>query len=59
MALNGADAMTGAFRIPGEIRASDYIEIGEMRAHSARLRYDFSGFLPAGSVVVNDPGLLH
>jgi hypothetical protein len=27
--------------------------------YSANLRCDFGGFLPAASVIVNDPALLH
>jgi hypothetical protein len=51
--------MMGPFVFLGEIGAGDYIEIGQMRAHSAGLRYDFGGFLPTGFVIVNDPALLH
>jgi len=51
--------MTGPFVFLGEIDGGDYIEIGQMRANSASLRYDFGGFLAAGFVIVNDPALLH
>jgi hypothetical protein len=38
---------------------SDYVEIGQMGAQSASLRCDFGGFLPATSVIVTEPALLH
>ena len=41
----------------GEIRAGDYIEIGQM-GPQRESRYDFGGFLPAASVIVNDPARL-
>jgi ornithine decarboxylase len=50
---------TNIFMLPGEIRAGDYIGISQMGAYSASLRCDFGGFLPAASVIVNDPALLH
>jgi hypothetical protein len=31
----------------------------KMGGYSANLRRDFGGFLPAASVIVNDPALLH
>jgi hypothetical protein len=48
--------MTGPFVFLREIGDGDYIEIGQMRAHSPSLRYDFGGFLPAGFAIVKRSG---
>src|SRR6516164_3807630 len=55
----GADAMTMAGLSCSSARFAPAITSRSARwAHSASLRSDFGGFLPAGSVIVNDPALL-
>lgn len=52
------DRMNGPFRLPGDVREGDWIEIGQLGAYGSTLRTAFNGFDRARFVEVKDPPLL-
>lgn len=55
---DSADFMKGPFLLPNDVRAGDWIEIGQLGAYGACLRTAFNGFDQARLVEVDDPPLL-
>jgi ornithine decarboxylase len=55
---DSADHMKGPFRLPGDVREGDWIEVGQLGAYGAALRTAFNGFDRAGIVEVADAPLL-
>jgi ornithine decarboxylase len=49
------DVLPGEFRLPGEIREGDWIEIDRIGAYSNAVATRFNGFYPETLVIVNDP----
>ncbi len=49
-----ADYMEGPFKLPDDISAGDYIEIGMLGAYGAAMRTAFNGFGQGGSYEVSD-----
>jgi ornithine decarboxylase len=49
-----ADYMEGPFRLPADIKAGDFIEIGMLGAYGAAMRTAFNGFGQGESVIVTD-----
>lgn len=52
------DYMPGPFRLPVDIRAGDYIEIGQLGAYGDTMRTNFNGFGARQEVCVGDEPLL-
>lgn len=48
------DHMAGPFRLPGDVAAGDYIEIGMLGAYGCAMRTGFNGFSVEDSVIVPD-----
>jgi ornithine decarboxylase len=48
------DVLPGEFRLPGEIREGDWIEVDRLGAYSNAIASRFNGFHPETLVVVND-----
>ena len=48
------DHMKGPFRLPADVRAGDYIEIGQLGAYGQAMRTAFNGFGDSTTVVVTD-----
>ena len=48
------DHMKGPFRLPADIRAGDFIEIGQLGAYGQAMRTGFNGFGTGETVVVSD-----
>lgn len=55
---DSADRMNGPFHLPADIRAGDWIELGQLGAYGSCLRTAFNGFDQARVVDVNDMPLL-
>lgn len=55
---DSADRMNGPFHLPADIRAGDWIELGQLGAYGSCLRTAFNGFDQARVVDVCDPPLL-
>ncbi|MEM7666741.1 MAG: type III PLP-dependent enzyme [Pseudomonadota bacterium] len=53
-----ADYMQGPFRLPSDIQAGDYIEIGMLGAYGAAMKTGFNGFGDAECVVVTDEPMM-
>lgn len=51
---DSSDLLHGPFPLPADIRAGDYIEIGQMGAYSLSQRSDFNGFFDYRKVIVED-----
>lgn len=49
-----ADYMKGPFRLPEDIQAGDYIEVGMIGAYGAAMKTGFNGFGAAEQIVVED-----
>ena len=49
-----ADYMEGPFRLPSDIQAGDYIEIGMLGAYGAAMKTEFNGFGNSPCVIVED-----
>jgi ornithine decarboxylase len=50
--------MKGPFRLPGDIQAGDYIEIGMLGAYGAAMKTAFNGFGAAQVVTVADEPMM-
>ena len=48
------DHMAGPFRLPGDVAAGDYIEIGMLGAYGCAMRTGFNGFQVEDAVIVSD-----
>jgi len=48
------DHMAGPFRLPGDVAAGDYIEIGMLGAYGCAMRTGFNGFQVEDSIIVSD-----
>jgi ornithine decarboxylase len=48
------DHMKGPFRLPADIQAGDYIEVGQLGAYGCAMRTGFNGFGAGDTVVVED-----
>jgi ornithine decarboxylase len=55
---DSADRMRGPFRLPGDMREGDWVELGQLGAYGACLRTQFNGFGRADLVEVADPPML-
>ena len=55
---DSADRMNGPFHLPADIRAGDWIELGQLGAYGSCLRTAFNGFDQARVVEVSDAPLL-
>ena len=55
---DSADRMRGPFRLPADMRAGDWIELGQLGAYGACLRTGFNGFGKVELVEVADPPML-
>lgn len=55
---DSADRMNGPFHLPADIRAGDWIELGQLGAYGSCLRTAFNGFDQARVVEVSDRPLL-
>ena len=55
---DAADRMRGPFRLPGDMREGDWIELGQLGAYGACLRTGFNGFGRFDLVEVADPPML-
>jgi ornithine decarboxylase len=55
---DSADRMHGPFRLPGDMREGDWVELGQLGAYGACLRTQFNGFGRADLVEVADPPML-
>lgn len=55
---DSADRMNGPFMLPADVKAGDWIELGQLGAYGACLRTAFNGFEHAKLVDVSDPPLL-
>ena len=55
---DSADILEGPFSLPADIRAGDYIEMGQMGAYSLSMRSDFNGFQDAQIVIVKDDAFI-
>ena len=53
-----ADYMKGPFRLPADIQAGDYIEIGMLGAYGAAMKTGFNGYGNAVAVTVQDEPML-
>ena len=53
-----ADRMRGPFRLPGDMREGDWVELGQLGAYGACLRTQLNGFGRADLVEVADPPML-
>jgi ornithine decarboxylase len=51
------DYMAGPFLLPADIRAGDYIEIGQLGAYGDTMRTNFNGFGARHEIIVNDEPL--
>ncbi len=52
------DHMKGPFALPADIRAGDYIEIGQLGAYGHAMRTGFNGFGDSETAVVDDAPML-
>ncbi len=52
------DFMPGPFPLPTDMRAGDYIEIGQLGAYGDALRSNFNGFGGRVEIMVDDPPLM-
>jgi ornithine decarboxylase len=50
--------MPGPFLLPADIRAGDYIEIGQLGAYGDVMRTNFNGFGKRQEIVVSDEPML-
>ncbi len=48
------DHMKGPFALPGDVKAGDYIEIGQLGAYGSAMRTGFNGFGSGETVIVSD-----
>jgi ornithine decarboxylase len=48
------DYMAGPFKLPADIQAGDYVEIGMLGAYGAAMRTQFNGFGQGDTIVVTD-----
>lgn len=48
------DHMKGPFALPGDVKAGDYIEIGQLGAYGCAMRTGFNGFGSGETVIVSD-----
>ena len=55
---DSADRMRGPFRLPTDMRESDWVELGQLGAYGACLRTGFNGFGKSELVEVADPSML-
>ncbi|WP_372396545.1 type III PLP-dependent enzyme [Azospirillum sp. HJ39] len=55
---DSADRMNGPFHLPADIKAGDWIELGQLGAYGSCLRTAFNGFDQARIVEVSDAPLL-
>ena len=53
-----ADYMKGPFRLPADIQAGDYIEVGMLGAYGAAMKTGFNGFGAAQIVMVADEPMM-
>jgi ornithine decarboxylase len=53
-----ADYMKGPFRLPADIQAGDYIEIGMLGAYGAAMKTGFNGYGNAVAVTVTDEPMM-
>ncbi|QDH35218.1 type III PLP-dependent enzyme [Porphyrobacter sp. YT40] len=53
-----ADYMKGPFRLPADIQAGDYIEIGMLGAYGAAMKTGFNGYGNAQAVIVADEPMM-
>ncbi|WP_086608295.1 decarboxylase [Erythrobacter donghaensis] len=53
-----ADYMKGPFRLPADIQAGDYIEIGMLGAYGAAMKTGFNGYGNAEAVIVADEPMM-
>jgi ornithine decarboxylase len=53
-----ADYMKGPFRLPADIQAGDYIEIGMLGAYGAAMKTGFNGYGNAVAVTVQDEPMM-
>jgi ornithine decarboxylase len=53
-----ADYMKGPFRLPADIQAGDYIEIGMLGAYGAAMKTGFNGYGNAQVVTVADEPMM-
>ncbi len=53
-----ADYMKGPFRLPADIQAGDYIEIGMLGAYGAAMKTGFNGYGNAVAVIVQDEPMM-
>lgn len=51
------DYMEGPFRLPADIKAGDYIEVGMLGAYGAAMRTAFNGFGGGETVIVHDESM--
>ena len=48
------DHMQGPFALPADVKAGDYIEVGQLGAYGQAMRTGFNGFGEGATVVVSD-----
>ncbi len=48
------DHMKGPFTLPGDVRAGDYLEIGQLGAYGQAMRTGFNGFVSVDTAIVRD-----
>lgn len=48
------DHMKGPFALPGDVKAGDYIEVGQLGAYGQAMRTGFNGFTNGETVIVSD-----
>lgn len=48
------DQMKGPFELPGDVKAGDYIEVGQLGAYGQAMRTGFNGFTNGDTVIVDD-----
>jgi ornithine decarboxylase len=46
--------MKGPFALPADVKAGDYIEVGQLGAYGQAMRTGFNGFGTGDTVIVND-----
>jgi ornithine decarboxylase len=52
------DHMKGPFALPADIRAGDYIEVGQLGAYGHAMRTDFNGFGGTQTAIVSDAPMM-
>ncbi|MFQ3594818.1 MAG: type III PLP-dependent enzyme, partial [Sphingomonadaceae bacterium] len=52
------DPMTGPFPLPADVKAGDFIEIGQLGAYGQAMRTGFNGFGEHDVAIVSDPPML-